>query len=555
MKRPALALLLALLPVALPAPAAETVRRFALVVGANAGGDDRPALKYAVSDARRFAAVLRSLGGVDEGDAVFLEQPGLHDLEKAFDALQRRTGEARRPGSPARSELVFYYSGHADEKGLLLGEDRYSYRTLRDRLDAVPVEVRIAVLDACASGAFTRLKGGQRRKPFLPDQPAEMRGHAFLTSSTASEVAQESDRIGGSYFTYFLVAALRGAADVSGRGTVTLNEAYGFAFRETLGETVSTRGGAQHPAYDINLSGTGDVVITDLRDASARLVLSEALDGRLYFKDARRQLVAELHKPAGQTVALALPPGAYQVFRRRGESTEVAQAKVSEGKPSVLSPGDFTATKPDPTLTRGAPVERLALAGRHSLGLNLGYWSTPSADPTSGTVHVGWDSTGFSTGFQFTHYLDESFAATVGFKYLGLGSSTVVTSQGTSSGTASLLAIPVGARWTPRTWLPARGTTRPYLAASLGPVIGVAAGTDVAGSTAQVGGHTETALGATLGGGVDFHAGRSWAFGVSAGYNLMTDFGRPVGGRSSYNGLELRASVAWVFGKGSDGGR
>jgi uncharacterized caspase-like protein len=68
--------------------------------------------------------------------------------------------------------------------------------------------VRIAVLDACASGAFTRLKGGKPRKAFLVDESASMRGHAFLTSSAATEAAQESDHIGASYFTHYLVSGL-----------------------------------------------------------------------------------------------------------------------------------------------------------------------------------------------------------------------------------------------------------------------------------------------------------------------------------------------------------
>ena len=100
-----------------------------------------------------------------------------------------------------------------------------------------------------------------------------MRGHAFLTSSAATEAAQESDRIRASYFTHYLVSGFRGAADLSGDGKVTLGEAYQFAFNETLGRTVDTKGGAQHPSYDINLSGTGDVVMTDVRQTSATLVL------------------------------------------------------------------------------------------------------------------------------------------------------------------------------------------------------------------------------------------------------------------------------------------
>ena len=96
-----------------------------------------------------------------------------------------------------------------------------------------------------------------------------MRGHAFLTSSSEDEAAQESDRIGASFFTHYLVSGLRGAADVTGEGKVSLNEAYQFAFHETLGRTSETQVGAQHPAYDIELSGTGDVVMTDLRQTSA----------------------------------------------------------------------------------------------------------------------------------------------------------------------------------------------------------------------------------------------------------------------------------------------
>ena len=218
---------------AAPAGAATSVERFLLVVGANAGGSERSRLQYAVSDAERFARVMVELGGVPPANEVVLRQPRLKELLDAMDALSARIAEARRASPAGRTELVVYYSGHADEQGLLLGADRYSYRTLRDRLDQMPADVRIAVLDACASGAFTRLKGGRTRPAFLVDESADMRGHAFLTSSAETESAQESDRIRSSYFTYYLISGFRGAADLSGDGKVTLNEAYQFAFNET----------------------------------------------------------------------------------------------------------------------------------------------------------------------------------------------------------------------------------------------------------------------------------------------------------------------------------
>src|SRR5262245_31847767 len=182
------------------------VQRYTLVVGANSGGADRAGLKYAVTDAERFARVMVELGGVSSENELVLREPKVGELIAALETLAARLAIARRvaAASGGRTELFFYYSGHADEKGLLLGEDRLSYQTLRDRLDALPADVRIAVLDACASGAFTRLKGGRARPPFLVDASAAMRGHAFLTSSSETESAQESDRIRASYFTHYL---------------------------------------------------------------------------------------------------------------------------------------------------------------------------------------------------------------------------------------------------------------------------------------------------------------------------------------------------------------
>src|SRR4029077_12701139 len=94
---------------------------------------------------------------------------------------------------------------------------------------------------------------------------------------------------------------------------ITLNEAYQFAFNETLGRTLDTKGGAQHPSYDINLSGTGDVVMTDVHQTTATLVLGEDLEGRFFVRTAAQELVVELYKPAGRRVELAVEPGSYEI--------------------------------------------------------------------------------------------------------------------------------------------------------------------------------------------------------------------------------------------------
>jgi hypothetical protein len=324
-------------PVAHAAPPdAASVRRFALLVGANDGGADREMLRYAGSDTEMFGKALIELGGLDKDDRLVLGDPDPAALERGFADIAARIRKAQTAGE--RVQFVFYYSGHSDETGLLLGGVRFDYKRLRGMIDKVPAEVRIAILDSCSSGAFTRAKGGKKREPFLAGAAAEVEGHAYLTSSSADEAAQESDRIGGSFFTHFLVTGLRGAADTDGDRQVTLGEAYQFAFDETLARTETSSGGPQHAAYDISLAGTGDLIMTDLRKTSAKLEIAADVFGRIYVRDRRGNLAAELHKPKGSgVVSLALEPGDYAVTIDDGHNLHRADVAVRSNKSELLA--------------------------------------------------------------------------------------------------------------------------------------------------------------------------------------------------------------------------
>lgn len=343
------------LPGVLPSAASDTdpasLRRFALIAGVNNGGPGRVLLRYAHSDAAAFARLLTELGGVASRDMLILLEPDPGTLAKGFSRIQDLLETARREG--ARTELLFYYSGHSDENGLLIGGTRLSYRGIRESINAVPAEVRIAILDSCASGAFTRAKGGKWKAPFLIDSSAQIRGHAFLTSASADETAQESDRVGGSFFTHFLISGLRGGADDSRDGRVTLNEAYHYAFKETLAQTESTRPGPQHPNYDIQLAGKGELVITDLRDTSALLVLPPEMEGRLFIRNGEGRLVAEINKPGGRPISLGLEPGTYRVTLEGRDRLSRGEVTIAEHAETVLDPASLGEIETEPTLARG----------------------------------------------------------------------------------------------------------------------------------------------------------------------------------------------------------
>jgi hypothetical protein len=331
---------------------AGELRRFAVVVGANNGGGERELLRYAVDDAQSVASVLQELGGVRPSDTVFLEDPTWLELDSAFVAVTAAVRDARRAG--ARAELVLYYSGHSDETGLKLGPSTLTYADLRRELGTIPADVRIVILDSCASGAMLRTKGGTQVAPFMVDRSNSVTGEAFLTSSTATEASQESDRIGASFFTWHLVAALRGAADADADGLVTLSEAYDYTFRETRRSTESTLAGPQHPNYALDLAGQGDFVMTDLRVATAHLRFDPALDGRLWVADDDGDLFAELEKLVGTPVDLSVPAGRYRITLQARPTRWIADVDVGVGGTAEVRPADFVAdTSMVATRTRG----------------------------------------------------------------------------------------------------------------------------------------------------------------------------------------------------------
>ncbi len=327
------------------------LKRYALIVGSNNGGESRTVLKYARDDARAFMDVLTTLGGVSKSSAYLIEEPETDALLKEFHRLRATVVKDKKRYK--RVELIFYYSGHSDEQNILLGNQRLSYKKLRDEVNSINADVKIAILDSCASGAFTRLKGGKKKAAFLFDGVNDMKGYAFMSSSSSNEASQESDRLRGSFFTHNLVAGLRGAADSTSDGRITLNEAYRYAFDQTLKQTAKTLSGPQHPNYNIQMSGTGGVVMTDLRRSSAKLILDRRLGGNIFINDGAGNLVAEVHKPVGKEVWIGLEEGKYRIINiSRGKTFETF-VELKERKSFNLYANLFRAVDTEQTVARG----------------------------------------------------------------------------------------------------------------------------------------------------------------------------------------------------------
>ena len=574
--------LLILLPVLLPGgvrgdlPAVSSsvpTARFVLAAGANDGGHGRTLLRYAVSDAENFADVMVEMGGVPAAHRQLLVDPGRDDFEAALRQLGARVHAARQ--GRAHTEVMLYYSGHADEDGLLLGDERLGYRDLRRLLDTVEADVRITVLDACASGAITRIKGGQQRAAFLLDPQADTRGYAFLTSSSAQESAQESDRIGASYFTYYLVSGMRGAADVSADGRVTLSEAYQFASDETLARTVDLLGGAQHPAYDMNLSGTGDVVLTDVRRVSAAVVLDADVEGRLFVRASGRRLVAELYKPSGRAMELGLTPDDYDIYLERQRDLHVARRELAEGERLQLAQVDFEPAPRQEAVSRGgplwtgpAPPAPPLPSGRFRLEFHFGgIGPEPQAQPPEmeaapieeDASAPNNDRLGFGvpdavsqiqpwgalSGLTLGYAVSSHWEASLTWSTLGSDVDEDLVTDGDDPRTLTsvrLTSVLLGARWYPL----AASRLRPFASLALGSVEGAEKGLldDGVGTWSR----SHAVVGGQLGAGVDVGLAGGLTVGGQVAYNWMGRFASTVGGRRDYRGAEFRLQASWRFG-------
>lgn len=359
------ALLPALLTGALLTGSAEAAQvRHAVVVGANLGGGVLEPLRYAERDAEQVGELLVELGDFDDSLVTVLYAPTPDDLRAAL-------AEHAAVAEQYEDDLfLFYYSGHADAQGLRLDADRYFYETLQHDVRAIDSEIRLGILDACRSGAITRLKGASVGSTiFTEDGAAE--GEAWLTASSADELAQESDALRGGFFTHYLMSGMRGAADAND-GVVDLEELKNYTTDRVIAHTSATEAGTQHPNFVYKLSGWGKVAITDLSRASARIHIPQSVEGHLsVLRLPDKVQIAEAAKADGERMSLALPPGRYKVLRRDEHKLYEVGFQVNEGTEfEVLNWG---AARLDETTARGDRIEEyLQLSEAYEERLGLG---------------------------------------------------------------------------------------------------------------------------------------------------------------------------------------
>jgi hypothetical protein len=325
-----------LLTCCLTGVAAAEPTNYALVVGSNAAGPGQVALKYAEDDARKMGAILTELGGYAPANIDVVLAPTPSQLRDRIAVLEKRVAADVAAGKQAR--IFFYYSGHARSAGIDLGSNSLPLAELRARLFSVPATLSVVVLDACQSGAFSRVKGATPAADFSFNsrQQLDATGVAVLASSSGSELSQESEHLKSSYFTHHLLVGMRGAGDANNDGTVSVDEAYRYAYHQTLLSTSATAVGGQHVSLEVDLKGHGEVPLSFPRAATRSIVLPAALEGQALVHDKKaKAVVAETHKARGAATRIAVAPGEYEVIIRQGSTLQRCGVSTVNGSSAV----------------------------------------------------------------------------------------------------------------------------------------------------------------------------------------------------------------------------
>jgi len=264
-------------PAPVPALPSFVRQKFALVIGIGTFRDaEIPKLKFAAKDARDFARVLTEpkYGNFPPENVTLLTD------EKAtrkaiLNAVQQLIIQAKPEdlvvvyvsshGSPSKQDkglggigyIVTYDSSLQD-----IWVDSIEYQDFADKTSLIPARRKVAFLDTCFSGqaSGTGSKLLSIEGVGVDDRTAKMflsgEGTFVITSSKADERSWESDSIKNSYFTYYLMDALKSSSDE----LPTVKDVFQYLSSKVSTAVAKEKNQPQHPQMHPS-TGPGDVRI------------------------------------------------------------------------------------------------------------------------------------------------------------------------------------------------------------------------------------------------------------------------------------------------------
>jgi len=198
-------------------------------------------------------------------------------------------------------------------------------------------------------------------------------------------------------------------------------------------------------------------------------------------------------------------------------------------------------------------ADDISMKKRHQLCLRIGVWNQVTnarTEISEDGVETTVGSNGVLGGIMYSNWLEEDLALTFAISGISFNVNTLTDLTGVLSETSTVSSMLMGVKYYFVNSSLNRAV-RPYMKGSAGPFIGSQT-SDMVGNSILIESRTEFAFGGQIGAGVDFITSRNFMIGLGGAYNLMSDFGDPIGGSKNYSGPEFAFEFSWLFGKGMD---
>lgn len=407
-----------------------------IAIGAPEGLKQDKNLTFPIRDAQSMADVWKSMGKIPQNHVFVLTPGSAGELRTQLDQVASAIRSVKNSG---RGFLHFYYSGHGSGKAFHIGGETLNFEEVKSLLGADDFRSRMYVLDVCYGASFFNAKGFKKSDPVQMDLEfsSNVQGEVIISSSARDEQSFESAELGGSVFTTNWLMGLRGAADRNSNGSVSLFEAWTYAYDRTVVFTSSALKNPQHPGFQMDFEGDEDIILTRPADYETGILFKNALPGAYQVvRQPGAVLLGELQLDKPGDYSLALENGSYQIVYKPlkgavkkaevmvlGQVTEIPRDKfISEEVKVVSSAKGNDTTQVMNTLKPGRRSRSGIYEVFNSLWMGLGAGITFSMEEQLQNTlekQIPWsDYFNANPRFSENYSLDQSFGFQGGF-YIG----------------------------------------------------------------------------------------------------------------------------------------
>lgn len=214
----------------------------AVVIGNRDYSGDIPNVDYAINDAALVKEYLTKTFGFKPGNIIYEENAGKATFDAIFGNENDHKGMLYNYVRPGESDVFIYYSGHGapdvnsksaylmpvDSNPSFVSFSGYNTNTLYENLARLNARSIAVFLDACFSGAAGNGKmlisnaspiGIQVKNPAV-----SINNSLIVSASSGDQISSWYPEMRHGLFTYFLLKAIKGEADINNNGTLTLDE-------------------------------------------------------------------------------------------------------------------------------------------------------------------------------------------------------------------------------------------------------------------------------------------------------------------------------------------